>query len=149
MRIHYWKYFLFKCSSKYRHGVHSPFVFELVNYFHRDKKWQKIRRWPLSLKNFAQINTTFKNVFSSYINEKNTTLKMTLSFIDANNVVLEQIKNSLEGENHILVIESLFNHRKQWKKLTLKKSYVLIDFYFWGVCCHRKQIPQLFLIRIL
>lgn len=146
---HYWTFFLFLIKAKYRHGIHSPFVFQLVDYFHHDKTWQKTKKWPLTQNQYTQINLVFKQCLKSFAKTVANPDLLKIIFYDVREINLHETLDTLEDKNQIIVLESLFYQRKKWNRYSRKTTHVMIDFYFWGICYRRNQAGQFFLIRIL
>lgn len=145
---HYWSFLLFLLKSKKRHGVHSAFVYELNDYFYRNTNWKKAKKWTFRLKRSSDVNDLFIKTLKAFISTYSPEISMKFSLYDASRIPLETILDRTSNQDEIIVVKSLYFQRKKWAKRTPKESHVMIDFYFWGLCCQRNQVSQHFLIRI-
>ena len=139
----FFHYFLFCCKATTHHGVHSPFIFQLITNCFFNSEWLKIRRLPITADGFHKMDLLFKKLLKDYFakNEKN---RFTLTF-----------KNELKiptavqpDENSIWVFSGIHTQRKKWLAFSYKEN-VRLDFFYWGILLFKTdQAKETFLLRI-
>ena len=168
--------FLLKSSSA--HGVHSPFVYDLVSLCLRKKRetaslYQKlVKGFPriFRAKHIRVLNDLFEylevNNYAHFCESEHsidklpyTTLlpktkhsKADLIYLPQENFNLHHSSVLIEGlkNNGVLVIENPYSNQKVWE--TIKEQHeniIVIDTYFFGFIFNRKQqAKEHFKIRI-
>ena len=149
MLKHLIKYLLFCIKAKYRFGIHSPFVYQLNEYFHNDFEWQNRPKNPFKKGYCNQINLLFIKKIKAFIQNQNHFVVDKIHCIKATPETLKQTLNQYLDPTGILIMEAWFRYRKTWRKKLHKSAFVTIDFYFWIVFLKKNQATQSFLIRLL
>ena len=167
----YWKFLL---KSTNQHGVHSPFVYQLVtNCFYNTNKInttsldfpKELSNKHISiLANFIQyfsINSYFVAApathgifkFLTHLKRNNTEIE----YADFIYVSAEKFASGLTEiliqkffSNTVIIIETPYQNEKHWISLKKKESSrVIVDTYFFGFIFYRKQqAKEEFFIRI-
>lgn len=168
--------FLLKASSA--HGVHSPFVYDLVSLCLRKKRetpslYQKlVKGFPKifrakhirilndvfqyleidSYAHFCESEHTIDKLPSTEILKKTKHPKADLIYLPQENFNLHHSNVLIEGlkNNGVLIIENPYSNQKVWEKLKNQhETIVVVDTYFFGFLFNRKQqAKEHFKIRI-
>lgn len=154
-------YFKFLLKSQNQHGLHSPFVYDFIT---KGMYQQKIKKDALldynELKFLSKkqiiILTKIVNYFkvdkihydsNSFLENSNTSYKLLL----INNLSsLKKINFKDLNSNHILIVDKIHQHKKEWQEiLGTKEATVTIDLFYFGLVFFRnKQAKEHFIIRV-
>lgn len=160
-------YLKFLWNSNNEHGIHSPFVFNLVTKCLYDKKELKKHLFEFSI--YTHKNKILNRIFH-YFNFKNgifipennivhfsQNLKVDYIFISStymtkNKVALPDLLSQSNNDT-CFIFDSIYNSVKEnlfWKKVVQNPSFtVTIDTYSFGLAFLRKeQQKEHFVIRI-
>ena len=155
-----YSYLKFLVKSQNQHGLHSPFVYDFIT---KGLYQQKIKNNDLldldELKNLSKkqliIFTKIVNYFeinhinfdvNSFIKNENKTYKL-LFTTDLSS--LKNINFKRLNSHHIILIDAIYQHKKEWQKLiNLQDATVTIDLFYFGLIFFRKeQVKEHFIIR--
>jgi len=155
-----YSYLKFLIKSQNQHGLHSPFVYDFIT---KGLYQQKIKNNDLldlnELKNLSKkqliIFTKIVNYFeinhinfdvNSFIKNKNKAYKL-LFTKDLSS--LKNINFKSLNSHHIILIDTIYQHKKEWQKLiNLQDATVTIDLFYFGLIFFRKeQVKEHFIIR--
>ncbi len=160
----FWTRLFFLIKSTNQHGVHSPFVYDLVtkglykkvtknnnlvypeNALQWSKKQKNILLKLITYFSIDAILTLKNNKSNSLYNSHNN-----LIIIDLINLETKYLTNT--NSSQILVFRNIYQTKKtyeNWKKIIeFKELTVTIDLYFLGLAFKRpKQQKEHFIIRV-
>ena len=155
-----YSYLKFLIKSQNQHGLHSPFVYDFIT---KGLYQQEIKNNDLlnlnELKNLSKkqliIFTKIVNYFeikhinfdvNSFIKNENKTYKLlfTKDLSSLKNINFKRLNS-----HHIILIDAIYQHKKEWQKLiNLQDVTVTIDLFYFGLIFFRKeQVKEHFIIR--
>ncbi len=146
-------YIKFCAKSKTNHGVHSPFVYNLITSCFFNEKWIRKRKnifTNKSLKNNSlYIIKELKSFMKNY-NYHNQSNQIILNIYSKDNPLKSIEKLNKKYTDFILFLENCQTLRPIIKIAVKEKKYVLIDFYFWALVLKRKgKQAEYFKIKII
>jgi len=146
-------YIKFCAKSKTNHGVHSPFVYDLITSCFFNDKWIKKRRNIFTNESLKSNSLYIIKVLKSFIknyNGHNQSNQIILKICSKDNPLKSIEKLNTKYTDFILFIENSQNLRSIIKAMVKEKKYVLIDFYFWALVMKRNgNKPEYFKIGIM
>ena len=150
--INLFNYIIFYLRSTNNHGVHSPFIYDLLTFCFYNKKWKKERKNFILKKNLENNLSFFINELNSfliYYNKNNILNQFFIKLkLDKNPIDLIDSLN-LKYSQFILLIENSHDLRSIIKVIENKGKYLIVDFYFWIIVVKKKgNNPQTFKIRV-
>jgi len=151
--IRIFDYIKFYAKSKTNHGVHSPFVYDLITSCFFNEKWIKERKSIFTKENLKSnslyIIKKLKEFIKNY-NEYNQSNLIILNIYSRDNHLKLIEKLNKKHTQFILFIGNCQNLRPTIKAIEKEKTYMLIDFYFWALVLKKKDNqPEYFKIRVL
>lgn len=141
------RYLYFWFYSSNQHGVHSPFVFDLVSHCFFNKDWKKIKFFPFTNDQFKSLDRQFQERLKNYFSHKVSTTQTlyTLKFVTKDT----DVKQLSAESNCIWVFSGLHSDRSQWVQVS-KTATIRIDCFFWGILSFKKdQATESFYLRIV
>ena len=140
-------------KSNTNHGIHSPFVYDLITTCFFSGSWTKEKHFitskiQLKKKLFNLIRKLNNYVLRYNVINKTSIVVFNLSLISKDHKEIEYL--SLNNHQFIIIIENSHNFRVLVKSLENKKKYIIIDFYFWTLVVKiAGKNPENFKIRIV
>lgn len=168
------QYLKFLLKSSNAHGIHSPFVYDLVTKCFYNSKKQKLSSILLP-KGFKRKHLEVLNDMLGYFNiqkacyfveEKHfihalpnaqlidlkSSFSKDLVYVSNVNFKLETIDEAFEilNKKGILIIEHPYKNSSRWEKVKSNvKAQVIVDTYFFGIIFPREiQAKEAFCIRL-
>lgn len=154
-------YLSFLVTSVNQHGVHSPFVYQLVTKCLYAKKLSASISSPSFLQNTNKKQDTILQKLNRYFlpkTWKNATSKKQFNSYDfilfeVPNVEVFKNQIPLATNNSVFIVKNIYQNKKanqHWNKIiNLNKVTVSIDTFYLGIVFFRKeQAKQHFTIRV-
>ena len=134
--INFFNYIKFCCKSTSNHGVHSPFVYDLITFCFFNKKWKKKRNF-FYIKKHLQSNSIFfieglKKYLLNY-NKNNLSDQFVLKLQSKDNLIELINKLNIKYSQFVLFIDNSHCLKPIIKTIENIKMYIVIDFYFWAI----------------
>ena len=110
------RYLYFWFHSSNQHGVHSPFVFDLVSHCFFNKDWKKIKFFPFTNDQYKSLDRQFQERLKNYFSHKVSTTQTlyTLKFVTKDT----DVKKLSAESNCIWVFSGLHSDRSQWVQVS-------------------------------
>ena len=136
-------------KSNTNHGIHSPFVYDLITTCFFSGSWTKEKHFITSkIKLFNLIKKLNNYVLKYNVINQTSIVVFNLSLISNDHKEIEYL--SLNNHQFIIIIENSHNFRNLVKSLENKKKYIVIDFYFWTLVVKIVgKYPENYKIRIV
>lgn len=136
-------------KSNTNHGIHSPFVYDLITTCFFSGSWTKEKHFITSkIKLFNLIKKLNNYVLRYNVINQTSIVVFNLSLTSNDHKEIEYL--SLNNHQFIIIIENSHNFRNLVKSLENKKKYIIIDFYFWTLVVKiAGKYPENYKIRIV
>ena len=146
--VYIFDYIKFYFKSTSNHNIHSPLVYDLISFCFFDGMWKRKKKNFLFKKNNKSNSIFFLNRLKEHLKYN---LKDELFFTiksDYDQILLIDELN-VKYIEFVLMIDNCQNMRPLVNKIKNKKTYVIIDFYFWVLVLKKtRNTPQYYRIRV-
>ena len=150
--INFFNYIKFCFRSTSNHGVHSPFVYDLITFCFFNKKWKKKRNF-FCVKKHMQSNSIFfieglKKYLLNY-NKNNLSDQFFFKVHSKDNLIELINKLNIKYSQFVLFIDNSHSLKPIIQTIENLKMYIVIDFYFWAIIVKKQgNQSQNYKIRI-
>ena len=134
--INFFNYIKFCYKSTSNHGVHSPFVYDLITFFLFNIKWKKERNFFCIKKHLQSNSLLFIEGLKKYLlnyNKDNLSDQFFFKVQSKDNLIELINKLNIKYSQFVLFIDNSHCLKPIIQTIENIKMYIVIDFYFWAI----------------